>query len=149
MQAWEIDLLTYQAQLRVKEIDSIPHIYCPVRHKWLVQQPEEMVRQLVISYLVKVESIRIKSIEVESNNHVLGEMRSDIVVYNGGEPFLLVECKAWTEPINQSVFNQIARYNLKLQFPYCWVTNGRTNYIFSQGQDDSYHQMFNFPKGYV
>ena len=149
MLAWEVDLLTYQDQIQVKEIDSIPHIYCQVRHKWLVQQPEEMVRQLVISYLVSNQAIRIKSIKVESNNHQLGEMRSDIVVYNSGKPFLLIECKAWTESINQSVFNQIARYNLKLQFPYCWVTNGRTNYIFSQQADDSYHQMSNFPKGYV
>ena len=149
MKALGIDLLAYREQINVRESNSVQQIYCQVRQKWLTQQPEEMVRQLVIAYLITEQSIRVKSIKVESNNQKLGEMRSDIVVYNGGKPFLLVECKAWTEPINQAVFNQIARYNLKLNFPYCWVTNGRENYIFSHNIDDSYIQISNFPKGYL
>ena len=43
-------------------------------------------------------------------------------------PFLLVECKAPQVNINQSVFDQIARYNMPLKVPYLVVTNGVASY---------------------
>ena len=51
--------------------------------------------------------------------------RCDILVYDTDfKPFLLVECKSAKVPIDQAVFDQIARYNLKFKVPYLMVTNG-------------------------
>ena len=56
--------------------------------------------------------------------------RYDIVVFNpDGSIFLLVECKAPEVSITQNVFDQIARYNLKLNAQYLMVTNGLNNYF--------------------
>ena len=46
-----------------------------------------------------------------------------------GSIFLLVECKAPEVSITQNVFDQIARYNLKLNAQYLMVTNGLNNYF--------------------
>jgi len=49
----------------------------------------------------------------------------DAVVYNKlGNPLLIVECKASSVKINQKVFDQIVRYNMKLNVDYLVVTNG-------------------------
>jgi hypothetical protein len=52
-------------------------------------------------------------------------LRSDAVVYNTlGNPLLIVECKASSVKIDQKVFDQIARYNMKLNVEYLVVSNG-------------------------
>ena len=53
----------------------------------------------------------------------------DIVLYNNkAVPIMIVECKAASVKISQVTFNQIARYNMKLQVPYLVVTNGLNHY---------------------
>ncbi|HWB62923.1 MAG TPA: type I restriction enzyme HsdR N-terminal domain-containing protein, partial [Chitinophagales bacterium] len=55
--------------------------------------------------------------------------RFDVVVFNNtGKPVLLVECKAPEEPLNEKVFEQIARYNQTLDADYLWVSNGTHNF---------------------
>ena len=55
--------------------------------------------------------------------------RIDIVSYtNDGIPFLIVECKAPSVQISQDTFDQIARYNLKLEAQILMVTNGISHY---------------------
>jgi hypothetical protein len=53
-----------------------------------------------------------------------------------GNPLLAVECKASTVKITQSVFEQLARYNLQLNVPYLVVTNGLTHFFckFSESE---------------
>ncbi len=51
--------------------------------------------------------------------------RTDILVYgSSGKPLMIVECKAPDVKINQSVFEQIGRYNMALQVRYLAVSNG-------------------------
>jgi hypothetical protein len=51
--------------------------------------------------------------------------RYDIVVFNrDGSIHLLVECKAPEVKIDQDTFDQIARYNFKLDATFLMVTNG-------------------------
>ena len=55
--------------------------------------------------------------------------RYDIVVFNTlGDVHLIVECKAPQIEIDQSTFDQIARYNLALKATYLMVTNGIDHY---------------------
>jgi type I site-specific restriction endonuclease len=55
--------------------------------------------------------------------------RTDIVVYNSdAKPLLIVECKAPTIKIDQSVFDQIIRYNYVHQAKYLVLSNGLVHY---------------------
>ncbi|MDR1584227.1 MAG: type I restriction enzyme HsdR N-terminal domain-containing protein [Prevotellaceae bacterium] len=106
-------------------------IFDPVRSKYVALTPEEWVRQNFLQYLIKVKKMPKNLICVEMSLELNGlAKRSDIVVHNRqGNPLLAVECKASTVKITQSVFEQLARYNLQLNVPYLVVTNGLTHYF--------------------
>lgn len=58
--------------------------------------------------------------------------RYDIVIFHpDGSIFLIVECKSYTIPITQTVFDQIARYNLQLEADLLMVTNGLNHFYCS------------------
>ncbi|MEO1438353.1 MAG: type I restriction enzyme HsdR N-terminal domain-containing protein, partial [Bacteroidota bacterium] len=55
--------------------------------------------------------------------------RCDLMLFDQEtKPYLLVECKSPKVKINQSTFEQIARYNLSLQVPFLLVTNALVTY---------------------
>ena len=125
-----LDLLAYQSKLKTKKVGNKKYLFDPIRKKYLVLQPEELVRQLLIIYFLeekKTSKNRIgieKSLKVNTLNR-----RLDILIYDKEvNPHILIECKAPTVKINQSTFEQIARYNLPLRVPYLLVTNGMTTY---------------------
>lgn len=102
------------------------YIFDIIRKKYVVLTPEEWVRQHVVHYLIYTRSFRKSYINVEKmfkiNNIV---KRYDVVVYNpDGSIYLLVECKKPDIKLSQTVFDQIARYNLQLNAKYLMVTNG-------------------------
>ncbi|WP_282014360.1 type I restriction enzyme HsdR N-terminal domain-containing protein [Marinifilum flexuosum] len=101
-------------------------IFDSIRKKYVVLTPEEWVRQNFIRYLVEEKDYPPSLIAVEKKVDVnLLPQRSDIVLYNrNANPVMIVECKASKIKITQDVFNQIARYNMKLRVPFLVVTNG-------------------------
>ncbi|GAB7088356.1 type I restriction enzyme HsdR N-terminal domain-containing protein [Marinifilum fragile] len=101
-------------------------IFDSIRKKYVVLTPEEWVRQNFIRYLVEEKDYPASLIAVEKKVDVnLLPQRSDIVLYNrNANPIMIVECKASKIKITQDVFNQIARYNMKLRVPFLVVTNG-------------------------
>ncbi len=105
-------------------------IFDSIRKKFVVLTPEEWVRQNFISYLVENKNYPKGLIAVEKKVDVNRmPQRSDIVLYNNmAIPVMIVECKAPSVKISQETFNQIARYNMKLQVPYLVVTNGLNHY---------------------
>ncbi len=105
-------------------------IFDSIRKKYVVLTPEEWVRQNFISYLVEDKNYPSGLIAVEKKVDVNRmPQRSDIVLYNNkATPIMIVECKAASVKISQETFNQIARYNMKLQVPYLVVTNGLNHY---------------------
>ena len=88
----------------------------------MVLQPEELVRQLVVHYLMSEKNYPLSKMRVEMGLTVNErQKRCDILLFdNNFQPFLLVECKAATIPIDQTTFEQIARYNLVFRVPFCW-----------------------------
>ena len=120
-------------------------IFDTIRKKYVVLTPEEWVRQNFIRFLVEEKAYPASLIAVEKKVDVnLLPQRSDIVLYNNNaKPIMIVECKATTIKINQDVFNQIARYNMKLRVPYLVVTNGLKHYCCSM---DYKEQGFRFIK---
>ncbi len=124
----QLNLPTYQFKL--KEQAGKKYIFDEIRKKYLVLNPEEWVRQNFVRYLVTEKKYPKSLINIEKamklNNMV---KRADIVCFdNFGRPNLIVECKAPSVKINQSVFNQIARYNMVLKVKYLVVTNGLQHY---------------------
>jgi hypothetical protein len=127
----EIDFLAYKKELQLKKTGTTKtEIYDPVRRKYLLLQPEELVRQLVLCYLKNICLIPIRQIRTEFGIQVNSlQKRCDIVVFDYQiRPRLIVECKAANVPITQATFDQVARYNLRLQVPFLMVTNGITTF---------------------
>jgi hypothetical protein len=106
-------------------------IFDPVRGKYVALTPEEWVRQNVLQYLIQVKKTPRSLIRVEMSLEINNTAkRSDLVVHDrNGQPLLAVECKAPEVKITQDVFDQLARYNLKLQVPYLLVSNGVTSLV--------------------
>ena len=115
-----------------------------IRKKNLVLTPEEWVRQHCVHFLNQELNYPLSSIGLEGKLVINEQMkRFDILVYNNGEPLILVECKAASIKIDQKVFDRIARYNLKLNVPFIWVTNV-LNHFFAT--IDYKAQQYNFIK---
>lgn len=111
---------------RFKSTENIHYIFDIIRKKYIVLTPEEWVRQHIVHYLIENKKFRQSYINVEKAFKINGiTKRYDVVVYNpDGTIHLLVECKRPNVPITQSVFDQIARYNLQLNAKFLLVTNG-------------------------
>ncbi len=116
---------------RFKNSENKVLIFDEIRKKFVVLTPEEWVRQHVVKFLLEEKKYPKSYINVEKNIKINGlTKRYDIVIFNpDGSIFLLVECKAPEVSITQNVFDQIARYNLKLNAQYLMVTNGLNNYF--------------------
>lgn len=97
----------------------------------MVLTPEEWVRQHLIHYLIEEKNYPISLIAVEKKLTINNlTKRTDILVFNTkGLPEIIVECKAPSVKINQASFDQIARYNLKLQANYLIVSNGLEHFF--------------------
>lgn len=132
----DINLHEYQDQLRIKKEKEVVYIFGAIRKKYLVLQPEEMVRQLLIHFLIG-NGYPKEKIQVEKGLNINGLYRRfDIVVYDRNfEPYLLIECKSHTVQIDQSTFDQIASYNLEVKAPYLMVSNGVQTYCSSLNYD--------------
>ncbi len=134
----DIDLLSYKNTLSTRKNRAGKiEVYDIVRKKYVILQPEEWVRQLVIHYLISEKNAPLSKMRVELGLTVNELMkRCDILIYDKNiQPFFLVECKAANVRIDQTTFNQIARYNLPLQVPFLLVTNGLSTYCCQINED--------------
>ncbi|GET49322.1 restriction endonuclease subunit R [Capnocytophaga felis] len=116
---------------RLKKIDGKVFIFDEIRRKFVMLQPEEWVRQHVIRFLIEEKKMPKSLINVEKEITINGlAKRYDIVVFSkSGGILLVVECKAPAVQISQSVFDQIARYNLMLKSELLMITNGLNHYF--------------------
>ncbi len=92
----------------------------------MVLQPEEWVRQHVVHHLMETKQYPKSLINVEKQLIINTlKKRYDIVVFNSDSSIeILIECKAPKIKIDQTTFDQIARYNMSLKANYLMVTNG-------------------------
>jgi hypothetical protein len=128
-----IDLLPFQSSLRYqKDKSGLTQVFDPIRKKFLIATPEEIVRQLWIAYFTEYLKVNPKLIAIErafSINDL--NKRFDLVVFsNTTKPVLLAEFKAPGVKITQSTFDQIAQYNMALHVPYTLVSNGMQHFCF-------------------
>jgi len=126
-----ISLNLPQADFRIKSKENTQLIFDNIRKKYVVLTPEEWVRQHVLYYLTEIKGYPKSLIAVEKQLVVNTlKKRFDILVFNKqGLPEIIVECKSPSIKISQHTFDQIARYNLKLNAQYLMVTNGLHHYF--------------------
>jgi len=118
---------------RFKNSENKTLIYDEIRKKFVVLQPEEWVRQNCIHFLIHEKGYPKSLINVEKELKINNlRKRYDIVIFNpDGSIHVIVECKSAKIAIDQSTFDQIARYNLALNATYLMVTNGINHYYCS------------------
>lgn len=123
-------------------------IFDIVRKKFVRLSPEEWVRQHLVHFLVYDKNVPPSLTAVEKLVMVNRlQRRFDILVYSKKhKPLLLVECKAPEVIINQSVFDQAARYNLTLGASYFVLSNGLETYCCKMDQSkERYHFLEELP----
>ncbi len=133
---------------RFKNSENKRLIFDRIRKKFVVLQPEEWVRQHCVQYLIQMKKYPISLINVEKELRINTLLkRYDIVVFNpDGSIHLIVECKASKIDIKQDTFDQIARYNLKLNATYLMVTNGINHYYCQMDfQNERYEFLRDIP----
>jgi hypothetical protein len=105
-------------EYRLKSKENKVSIFDVIRKKFIILQPEEWVRQHCVHYLINTKKYPKSLINVEKELNINGlKKRYDIV-----------KCKAPSIKIDQSAFDQIARYNLAFEATYLMVTNGINHY---------------------
>ena len=124
------DLNFPKFQFRFKINENKRFIFDDIREKYVLLTPEEWVRQHVVQFLIQVKGYPKSYINVEKLVEINGmNKRYDVVVFApNGTIFLLIECKEPNVKISQTVFDQIARYNLSLNAQFLMVTNERNHY---------------------
>ena len=117
-------------EYRFKSTENKVSIFDVIRKKFIILQPEEWVRQHCVHYLINDKKFPKSLINVEKELTINGlKKRYDIVIFNSdGSIHLIVECKSHNIKIDQTTFDQIARYNLVLNATYLMVTNGLNHY---------------------
>ncbi|MEM9835024.1 MAG: type I restriction enzyme HsdR N-terminal domain-containing protein [Bacteroidota bacterium] len=127
----DLQLERFAGQLNLKKEAGKRWVQCTIRKQWLVLQPEEFVRQLLLHFLIKDMKYNRNRITVEKGLQVQDQQkRTDLLIFDRDmRPFMLVECKAPKVAISDKVFRQVTVYNGPLRVPYLMVTNGRDSYV--------------------
>jgi len=140
------NLYEHTDKFKLKQHNGQQYIFDDIRKRYVKLTPEELVRQQVVLYLTEKKGYSKALIAVEYTLKLNSTTkRCDIVVFdNEGKARIIVECKAASVKITQAVFDQIARYNIKLQVDYLIVTNGISHFCFEMDYpNNSYRQITN------
>lgn len=127
-----------------------PTVFDPLRRKWVVVTPEEMVRQHFVEYLVGhlgyPPSLMANEVGIRLNGTL---RRCDTVVWQrgtAGAPLMIVEYKAPEVALTAKVFEQISRYCIALRTPYLVVTNGMKTYCCKVESDGTVSALPSVPE---
>jgi Type I restriction enzyme R protein N terminus (HSDR_N) len=113
-------------------LDQKPYFLDHVRNKFILQKPEEEIRQRMIMFLVSVMKVPLSMIEVEvplSRYCSKTSDRADIIVNckndkNEKKPLFIVKCKAEKIALIDRVYQQVERYDKILKTQTYIITNG-------------------------
>jgi hypothetical protein len=123
-----LNLPTYNFKLKNSQNKTL--IFDKLRKKYVVLTPEEWVRQHFVHFLIDKKNYPETLIAIEKQLTINNlKKRTDILIFNtNGNPEIIIECKAPSVRISQETFDQIARYNIKLNAKFLIVTNGITHF---------------------
>ena len=118
--------------------DGKGKIFSHIRKKWLVETPEERVRQEYLCVLVNEYGFSLSQMEEEQNvtQRGSGKARADFLIWRSAadksdknKPLIVVECKSDNVQIDASTYTQGANYSQYCQARF-FVThnNSETKY---------------------
>ena len=125
-----LDITYPKPDFRIKNEAGKEFIFDVLRKKWLLLTPEEWVRQNFVQYLIRQKNYPSTLIAIEKEIQV-GELkkRFDILIYDViHQPWMMIECKAATIKLDDSVLQQILRYNITVPVPFIIITNGNLSF---------------------
>ena len=119
-----------KTDLNITTKDGKLQVFDILRRKYVALTPEEWVRQHFVHFLIQEKGYPAECIGNEVSITLNGtKKRCDTVVYGShAEPIMIVEYKSPQVEITQQVFDQISRYNIKLQVKWLIVSNGLQHY---------------------
>jgi len=117
-------------------------IFDQVRKKYVVLTPEEWVRQHVVQYLISEKNVPLSLVRIEAEIQLYKtKKRFDIAVFDrNGLPLLLVECKAPSVPLSESVLDQAVRYNISMKVSFLMLTNGLQHVFYRIDPENGFVQ---------
>ena len=114
-------------------------LYNPILKKRFVNRPEERVRLRWVEYiLTQTDHLKTRigfelPVDLPQKEN---QLRADLILYSREmKPVALIECKAPSVRLSQSVAEQAARYNTAVGAPYICLTNGLTDFWFKTDGD--------------
>jgi len=115
--------------LRIKEGPGGKLIFDRLRQKYVALTPEEWVRQHFVNYLTEYLDYPSGLIQVEASLKLnTMQRRADILIHDrSGQPVMVVECKAPSVKLTQTVLDQVINYNYNYGVTYIILTNGITH----------------------
>ena len=128
-------------QFNIKQTKNGLQIFDRLRQRFVALTPEEWVRQHFVNYLIEEKQYPLALMGNEISLELNGVKRrcDTLVAARDGSPLAVVEYKAPTITINQTTFDQIARYNMVLHAKCLMVSNGLNHYCcLMDNQQDSY-----------
>ncbi|MDD4972149.1 MAG: type I restriction enzyme HsdR N-terminal domain-containing protein [Paludibacter sp.] len=117
-------------EYKIRQFEGKTQIFDFLRRKFVALTPEEWVRQHFVNYLIVSKGFPAGRLSNECNINLNGlKRRCDTVLYDEYlKPLVIIEYKAPEIPVSQTVFNQIAAYNMVLKVKYLIVSNGIKHY---------------------
>ena len=105
-------------------------IFDRLRRRFVTLTPEEWVRQNFVEFLIADRGFPagLMSNEMSLTQNGISRRCDTVVTDLHGSPMVIVEYKAPSIKITQTVFDQICRYNMVLQAKYLIVSNGLQHY---------------------
>jgi hypothetical protein len=131
---------------RMKKEGNKEFIFDVLRKKWLLLTPEEWVRQNFVQYLITIKNYPATIVAIEKEIK-LGELkkRFDVVVYDSNhQPWMMIECKAAEIKLDETVLQQVLRYNISVPVSFLIITNGNLTYGW-QKKDNDLHLIEELP----
>jgi hypothetical protein len=125
-----INVIFPKPVFRFKKENDVEFIFDNIRKQWLVLNEEEWVRQNFVQYLIQTLNYPAAFIALEKEI-MLGELkkRFDILIYDHNhQPWMMIECKAKAINLNDSVLQQVLRYNISVPVSFLIITNGDYTY---------------------
>lgn len=134
------------AELETKTRNNNTEIYAPLKDKWLVLTPEEIVRQKTICRLVNIYGYSLNQMEqelkVSNSKRGQGKARADIVLWKTEEDrkarkgaFIVVECKAENVKIQKGDYFQGLNYATWAKAKFFVTTNEKEIKFFKILED--------------
>ena len=135
-------------------------IFAPLKNAWLIETPEETVRQEYIKHLVEHYKYTLEQMqqEVQVNNSKrgLGKARADILIWASADekkarkkPIIVVECKAEHISIRKDDYYQGANYASWASAKFFVTTNLKNSKFFRVNEEllpDELDEIIEIPK---